>query len=121
MSGISGSLLTVGSGGGSGAVISCPHGGRATPTAGSSDRSVLINGAPVATAAHSYAVVGCPHTVGGVPEPCAAVRWSADATGITVDGTPVLLDTSAAQCVTAAFVPQGPPFVQPAQREVTFR
>ncbi|MFG2626568.1 hypothetical protein [Streptomyces sp. NPDC048473] len=121
MSGTTGNLLTAGPGGGSSAVISCPHGGRATAAAGPSDRAVLIDGAPVATAAHSYVVVGCPHTVGGVPEPCVAVRWTADATGITVDGTPVLLDTSAAQCVTAAFVPQGPPFVQPAQREVTVR
>ncbi|MFB6712924.1 hypothetical protein [Streptomyces sp. NPDC056358] len=118
---MSGNLLTIGPGGGSGAVISCPHGGRATATTGPSDRAVLIDGTPVATAAHGYAVVGCPHTVDGVPEPCVAVRWAGTATGITIDGTPVLLDTSAAQCVTASFAPQGPPFVLPSQREVTVR
>lgn len=103
-------------------VISCPHGGRVsaatTPSGG-----VRLAGAVVATAAHSYVVVGCPHTVNGVPSPCVTLRWSADGSGggVTVDGAPVLLDTSAAQCFTAAFLPQGPPVVQAAQRKVTVR
>ncbi|WP_328869520.1 hypothetical protein OHT76_05040 [Streptomyces sp. NBC_00287] len=111
---MSGSLLDAG------AVIGCPHGGRAsaatTPTA-----AVLIDGRAVATAAHTYAVTGCPHTVNGVPTPCVTVRFTADGSGVTVDGAPVLLDTSAAQCLSAAFVPQGPPVVQAAQRKVTVR
>ncbi|WP_151476658.1 hypothetical protein [Streptomyces albicerus] len=112
--GASGSLL------GTGAVISCPHGGRAT-TATTSTSAVLMDGMPVATAAHGYVVTGCPHTVDRVPVPCVSVRWTADGTGVTVDGAPVLLDTAAAQCFTAAFVPQGPPVVQAAQRKVTVR
>ncbi|MFD7438882.1 hypothetical protein [Streptomyces sp. NPDC059861] len=114
MSGTSGGLL------GAAAVISCPHGGRAT-AATTSDGTVFIDGVPVATAAHSYVVTGCPHTVDRVPMPCVAVRWTGSDTGVTVDGTPVLLDTSTAQCLTAAFVPQGPPVVQSAQRKVTVR
>ncbi|MFF2505716.1 hypothetical protein ACFVTY_20345 [Streptomyces sp. NPDC058067] len=112
ISGVSGSLL------GEDAVISCPHGGRATP-ATTSNGPVLLNGVPVLTGAHTFVVAGCPHTVDGVPSPCVAVRFTADDTGITVDGAPVLLDTSAAQCFSAAFVAQGPPFVQATQREVT--
>ncbi|MGK5695669.1 hypothetical protein ACSNOJ_22715 [Streptomyces sp. URMC 128] len=103
-----------------GTVIGCPHGGRvtaATPPAG----GIRVAGAAVATTAHSYVVTGCPHTVDRVPSPCTTVRWIADGTGITVDGAPVLLDTSAAQCFSAAFVPQGPPVVQAAQRKVTVR
>ncbi|MFC9503930.1 hypothetical protein [Streptomyces sp. NPDC057002] len=103
-----------------GTVLGCPHGGRvtaATPPSG----GVRVAGAAVATAAHSYVVTGCPHTVDRVPSPCVTVRWTADSTGITVDGAPVLLDTSAAQCFSAAFVPQGPPVVQAAQRKVTVR
>jgi hypothetical protein len=111
---LSGSLLDAG------AVIGCPHGGRVaattTPLGG-----VRIQGAAVATATHAYVVTGCPHTVDGVHTPCVAVRWSADGSGVTVDGAPVLLDTSAAQCFTAAFVPQGPPVVQSAARKVTVR
>ncbi|MDI3421238.1 hypothetical protein [Streptomyces luteolus] len=113
MSGTSGNLL------GAGALVSCPHGGRAAATTGAT--GVHINGAPVATAAHPFTVTGCPHTVDGVPTPCVTVRWAAEASGVTVDGAPVLLDTSAAQCLTAAFVPQGPPVVHSAQREVSIR
>jgi hypothetical protein len=59
--------------------------------------------------------------VDGVPSPCVSVRWTAAGTGVTVDGAPVLLDTCAAQCLSAALVPQGPPVVQAAQRKVTVR
>ncbi|MEV0172039.1 hypothetical protein AB0I00_13090 [Streptomyces sp. NPDC050803] len=111
---MSGSLLDAG------AVIGCPHGGRAS-TATTPTAAVLVDGRAVATAAHSYVVTGCPHTVDGVPSPCVVVRWSADGTGVTVDGAPVLLDTSAAQCLSAALLPQGPPVVQAAQRKVTVR
>ncbi len=111
---MSGSLLDAG------AVIGCPHGGRVTAATAPSG-GVRIAGAAVATAAHTYVVTGCPHTVDGVPMPCVTVRWTADGGGVTVDGAPVLLDTSAAQCFTAALVPQGPPVVQAAQRKVTVR
>ncbi|MBG0856542.1 hypothetical protein I2W78_32965 [Streptomyces spinoverrucosus] len=114
MSGTTGGLL------GAAAVISCPHGGRAT-AATTPDGTVFIDGSPVATAAHSYVVTGCPHTVDRVPMPCVAVRWTGSDTGVTVDGAPVLLDTSTAQCFTAALVPQGPPVVQAVQRKVTVR
>ncbi|ANP53279.1 hypothetical protein J2Z21_008547 [Streptomyces griseochromogenes] len=111
---MSGSLLDAG------AVIGCPHGGRVTPATTPSG-GLRIAGAAVTTTAHTYVVAGCPHTVDGVPSPCLSVRWSADTTGVTADGSPVLLDTSAAQCFSAALVPQGPPVVQAAQRKVTVR
>lgn len=111
---MSGSLLDAG------AVIGCLHGGRVT-AATTPSGGVRIGGAAVATAAHMYVVTGCPHSVAGVPSPCVSVRWTADGTGVTVAGVPVLLDTSAAQCFSAALVPQGPPVVQAAQRKVTVR
>jgi hypothetical protein len=114
VSGTSGSLLDANT------VIGCPHGGRVTAATAPSGGARIADAA-VATAAHSYIVTGCPHTVNGVPSPCVTVRWTAAGTGITVDGAPVLLDTSAADCFSAAFVPQGPPVVQAAQRKVTVR
>ncbi|MCF3131467.1 hypothetical protein [Streptomyces olivochromogenes] len=111
---MSGSLLDAS------AVIGCPHGGRVAPATTPSG-GLRIAGAAVATAEHTYVVTGCPHTVAGVPSPCVSVRWTAAHTGVTVDGAAVLLDTSAAQCVSAALVPQGPPVVQAAQRKVTVR
>jgi hypothetical protein len=101
-------------------VIGCPHGGRVT-TATTPSSGVLVQGAAVASATTAHVVTGCPHTVDGVPAPCVSVRWTAGATGVTVDGASVLLDTSAAQCLSAALVPQGPPVVQAAQRKVTVR
>ncbi|MER6012897.1 hypothetical protein [Streptomyces bluensis] len=85
--------------------------------------AVLIGGRAVATAAHIYTVVGCAHTVDGVPQPCVSVRFTASASGVTVAGAPVLLDTytSAAQCFSAALVAQGPPVVSAAQQEVSLR
>ncbi|GLX49313.1 hypothetical protein Shyhy01_22630 [Streptomyces hygroscopicus subsp. hygroscopicus] len=111
---MSGSLLHAGT------VIGCPHGGRAAPATTPSG-GAHVGGAAVATAAHTYVVTGCPHTVDGVPSPCASVRWTATTTGVTANGAPVLLDTCAAQCFSAALVPQGPPVVQAAQRKVTVR
>ncbi|MEW2624186.1 hypothetical protein [Streptomyces sp. NPDC048106] len=101
-------------------VIGCPHGGRATPATTPSG-GVRVDGAAVATAAHPYVVTGCPHTVDGVPSPCVSVHWTATTTGVTAEGAPVLLDTCAAQCLSAAFVPQGPPVVQAGTRKVTVR
>ncbi|MCZ0204191.1 hypothetical protein ACIG54_13010 [Streptomyces achromogenes] len=111
---MSGSLLHAG------AVIGCPHGGRAAPATAPSG-GVRVDGVTVATTAHAYVVTGCPHTVQGVPSPCVSVHWTAADTGVTADGAPVLLDTCAAQCFSAALVPQGPPVVQAAQRKVTVR
>ncbi|WP_151769746.1 hypothetical protein [Streptomyces abyssomicinicus] len=111
---MSGSLLAAD------AVIGCPHGGRVTPAATPSG-GVRVAGAVVATAAHGYLVTGCPHTVDGVPSPCVSVRWTAHGGGVTVDGEPVLLDTSAAECLSAAFLSQGPPVVRSARRGVVVR
>ncbi|WP_055554583.1 hypothetical protein [Streptomyces sp. NBRC 110028] len=90
--------------------ISCPHGGRARPVSVPSS-GVLLDGQPVPGAADAFAVIDCPHTVDGLPVPCTTVRWIPDRDGVLVDGAPVLLDTTAAQCFTAAMVPQGPPVV----------
>ncbi|MEK8172959.1 hypothetical protein NKH77_40090 [Streptomyces sp. M19] len=55
----------------------CPHGGRVFATATpSAARTVRVDGHPVATAAHTFAVSGCRHAVDGVPRPCVTVRWS---------------------------------------------
>jgi hypothetical protein len=97
-----------------GAVISCPHGGRALSATGAGGSAgVRIDGAPVATAADPFTVSGCPHSVGHQPQPCTSVRWmpGAESDAVRVDGVPVLLDSTAAMCFSAGLVPQGPPVV----------
>ncbi|QKW08711.1 hypothetical protein HUT18_22375 [Streptomyces sp. NA04227] len=103
---------------GAGAVISCPHGGRASAVSVPGSDAVLLDGVPVSTAGPAHTVVGCPHTVRGVPSPCTSVHWTPDEDVVRIDGVPVLLDTSAAQCFTAGLVPQGPPVVAPDRRGV---
>ncbi|MCE4947407.1 hypothetical protein LVX13_30500 [Streptomyces albulus] len=96
-----------------GMTIGCPHGGRVVPAGAGGGAGVLIGGAPVATAADLFVVSGCAHVVAGRPQPCTSVRWTPDGGGggVCVDGVPVLLDTTAALCFSAAVVPQGPPVV----------
>ncbi|AYN35125.1 hypothetical protein DUI70_4627 [Streptomyces albus] len=103
---------------GAGAVISCPHGGRVSAVSVPGSDAVLLDGTPVSTAGLTHAVTGCPHTVAGVRSPCALVRWTPETDGVRVDGVPVLLDTTLAQCFTAGRVPQGPPVVAPHRRGV---
>ncbi|GHJ35074.1 hypothetical protein [Streptomyces sp. TS71-3] len=99
-------------------VISCPHGGRAVAAFAAASDAVRIDGAPVATAAGAWTVIGCTRTVDGAPAPCTSVRWDAERDGVVVDGVPVLLDVTHAQCFTAHLVPAGRPVVAPARREV---
>lgn len=106
-----------------GTAISCPHGGRAVSTAAVGGAQVQVDGVPVVTAADQFMVSGCPHTVGGRPQPCTSIRWTAAARSddVTIDGVPVLLDTSAAMCFSAGLVPQGPPVVAPVHQGVSSR
>lgn len=103
-----------------GTTIACPHGGVASPVA-SGHRSVQVEGAETGTATLVHTVVGCRHVVDAVPHPCTTVRWTPDTDGVLVDGAPVLLDTTPAQCFSAGLVPQGPPFVSAAAEGVFCR
>ncbi|MFG2226863.1 hypothetical protein [Streptomyces sp. NPDC048644] len=92
-------------------MISCPHGGVAAALSGSAGHAVLMGGLPVRTAGEVLTVVGCRHTVDGVPAPCASVRWTADGDSVLINGVPVVTDSTAGMCFTAGLVPQGPPVV----------
>lgn len=100
--------------------IGCPHGGVATAVQAAS-AAVQVDGLDAGTAAHVHAVVGCRHVVDAVPHPCTTVRWTPPTDGVLVDGVPVLLDTSPAQCFSAGLVPQGPPLVSAASEGVFCR
>ncbi|MFP1624518.1 hypothetical protein ACLB9X_04755 [Streptomyces sp. 5K101] len=97
----------------------CPHGGRVF--AASPAGAVRVDGHPVHTASDVFAVTGCAHTVDGVPQPCTSARFDPHAGGVLVDGVPVLLDTTAAQCLGAALVPQGPVAVSAGRQGVMCR
>ena len=84
------------------AIITCPHGGRATVT---NTTATKLNGAYVATGGDTFTITGCPNH----PHPCATIQWDPEPGGVLIDGVPALFDTTPAQCFTATRVPTGTP------------
>lgn len=100
-----------------GAMVTCPHGGQATPVPSSA--RVLVGGQPVTVAADPYTIAGCPFQVPGAkPQPCVTVQWIVPAIRVRVGGQPVLLQTSTGLCKSAEQIPQGAPIVSATQPRV---
>ena len=98
-----------------GMTFMCPHGipGQVVP---GSPRAT-VNGMPVATMADQFIIAGCPFTLpGGKPQPCVKVQWLVPATRLTVNGSPVILQSSTGLCLSADQVPNGPPNLIPNSR-----
>ncbi|HEU0195103.1 MAG TPA: hypothetical protein VFQ71_12940 [Gaiellales bacterium] len=85
--------------------IACPHGGQGIVVA--SNQNVLLGGSPALVSSDTVTISGCSFTISGSPSPCLTVQWQAPATRVKVSGTPVLLSSSVALCMSAANVPQG--------------
>ena len=71
------------------AVLSCPHGGSATPLAPAA--RVLVRGHPVVTAASPYLVTSC--RPADAAAPCTSGRWVGGAARVLVGGVPVAVDS----------------------------
>jgi uncharacterized Zn-binding protein involved in type VI secretion len=103
-----------------GASAICPHAG--TVTTISTNTRVLVSGQPVAAMADSYVVAGCPFQVpipgGTKPQPCVTVQWLVPAARVTVNGQPVITQTSTGLCFSVEQIPQGPPTVVATQPRV---
>lgn len=83
--------------------VMCSHAG--TATALTPFPRVTVQGAPIATLATSYAIVGCALT--GTPNPpCASGNWVVGGTRVLAGGTPV-----AVQSGTGLAVPTGQPML----------
>jgi len=91
-----------------GAVVTCGHGGQATPTA--PVPRVLVSGQPVATITAPYAVAGCPFA--SPPGPCVTGHWIVGAVRVMAMGQPVAIQTGVAMCA-PNFAPLLPTVVQP--------
>lgn len=104
-----------------GAQLMCPHGG--TVSIVSSNTRVMVGGQPVATAADTFTIAGCPFQIptpgGPKPQPCVTIQWMQPALRSTVSGTPPVLSTSVGMCLSAEQIPQGPPTVVFSQFRVT--
>jgi hypothetical protein len=88
-----------------GAVVTCAHGGQATPTSPSPRVSVL--GQPVVPSTSVYSVAGCtlPPPLSG-NGPCVTAQYTTAATRVFSNGVPLLLIDSQAICA-----PTGTPLI----------
>jgi hypothetical protein len=100
-----------------GITITCPHGGSGNLTP--SNSSVTVGGQAVAVVSDTTTIAGCAFNVSGAPSPCVSVQWMAPATRVTVGGTPALVSSSIALCLSAANAPQGPATVSGYQTKVS--
>lgn len=86
--------------------IQCMHGGQATLT--TTNSRLTVDGAPALLETDIHPVVGCPFTLPGPKySPCVKIEWSAGASQVTVNGTPVLVRSSIGRCISAEGAPQG--------------
>jgi hypothetical protein len=95
--------------------LMCPHAGMAILTTANS--KALVAGAPMLLQTDLHAIGGCVFAPGGVPSPCLTIRWVTGATQTSVDGIPVLLQTSVGLCLSAVQAPQGPAIVVQTQTQ----
>jgi hypothetical protein len=79
-----------------GAVVTCSHGGMATPTAPSP--SVMVSGMPIATIAAPYAVAGCAFVPPAGNGPCVTGRWVLGALQVMSHGQPVAILSGVSIC-----------------------
>lgn len=91
------------------AVVTCPHGGQAMPTA--PVPRVLVSGMPVTTIAAPYAIAGCP-LVPPPPGPCVSAQWVLGALRVMALGQPVAIQGGVSIC-TPTPAPLLPLVVQP--------
>jgi hypothetical protein len=96
--------------------ILCPHGGTATVV--STDTQASINGPMVLLQTDAMIIAGCVFNVLGVPSPCVTIQWVVAALQVTVNGIPVLNESSVGLCLNALGVPQGPAIVIADQMQV---
>lgn len=79
-----------------GAVVTCSHGGMATPTVPSS--CVFVSGMPIATVAAPYEVAGCAFVPPGGNGPCVTGQWVVGATQVFSQGQAVVIMSGVSMC-----------------------
>jgi len=80
-----------------GAVVSCAHGGVATPTVPSP--TVFVSGMPIVTIAGPWAVAGCAFAPPAGNGPCVTGMWVVGAVQVTSNGQPVAILSGVSTCV----------------------
>lgn len=100
-----------------GCTITCPHGGQATVVP--SNTQVQVGGNLALLVSDTIIIAGCSFNVSGGPMPCLTIQWMVPATRNTINGTPVLLQSSIGLCLNASNMPQGTAIVSGVQTKVS--
>jgi uncharacterized Zn-binding protein involved in type VI secretion len=79
-----------------GAIVTCAHGGPATPAAKSA--RVRVAGAPVVTIDDAYAISDCPFAPPLGDGPCVTGQWLTGASRVATEGRPVAVSAGASLC-----------------------
>jgi hypothetical protein len=87
------------------AMVTCAHGGRATPM--TTVPKVLVGGQPIAVRTSPHGIIGCAlPPPPGANGPCVTAAWVTSAVSVLSFGQPVLLQDSQAICA-----PSGTPVI----------
>jgi len=87
------------------AMVTCSHGGSATPTA--TNARVLVSGKLTVLLSTPYAIANCPYKVApGNPSPCVTGTWITGSTRVFSLGQPLVLQSGESTCV-----PNGTPLL----------
>lgn len=90
--------------------VTCPHLGKAVLV--TSNAVARIAGAPALLMTDVHVVTGCTST-----PPCVLVSWACGATQMSLNGIPLLLQSSVGTCYNASLIPQGVAVVAQAQSQ----
>lgn len=98
--------------------IMCPHGGQAVLV--TANTRGTVEGAPALLETDIHVVAACPFTLPGPKySPCVRIEWSAGATRASINGTPVLVQSSIGKCLSAEGAIQGVALVVNTQIKVS--
>jgi hypothetical protein len=90
--------------------VTCPHLGRAVLL--TTNAVARVAGAPALLMTDLHVVTGCTSI-----SPCVLITWSCGATRMTLNGVPLLLQSSIGTCYNASLIPQGVAIVAQAQSQ----
>ena len=99
--------------------VQCPHGGQATLITGNA--RVSADSGQVLLQTDVHPIAGCPFTIGTKPSPCLRIEWTVAAAQVTVDGTPVLDQSSVGLCLSPENAPQGVAIIVNTQQKASAR
>jgi len=85
--------------------IQCPHLGKLNLI--TKNTKIIVDGAATILETDVSQVFGCIFTTSAGPSPCKSVKWSCGTNRVTINGTPILIQTSIGTCYNSSQVPQG--------------